>query len=45
MEMSLYDSLIFGMSLILLMISLALSIIEIQISVKALDIQLADMEN
>lgn len=39
-----YGSVIFGFSLILLMISLALSIIEIQISVKALNIQLADME-
>lgn len=36
---------IFGFSLILLMISLALSVWEIQISVKALDIQLSDMEN
>lgn len=35
---------IFGFSLLLLMISLALSIIEIQISVKALNIQLGDME-
>ncbi len=35
---------IFGFSLLLLMISLALSIWEIQISVKALNIQLSDME-
>ena len=34
----------FGIALILLMLSLALSIREIQISVKALDLQLSDME-
>ncbi len=43
-QVGFYGSLIFGFSLILLMISLALSIVEIQISVKALNIQLADME-
>ncbi|MBS3738243.1 DUF2721 domain-containing protein [Mesohalobacter halotolerans] len=43
-ELQLYGSIIFGISLVLLMISLILSIIEIQISVKALNIQLADME-
>ena len=43
-ELQLYGSIIFGISLILLMISLILSIIEIQISVKALNIQLSDME-
>lgn len=43
-EFQLYGSIIFGISLILLMISLILSIIEIQISVKALNIQLSDME-
>lgn len=37
-------SIIFGISLILLMISLVFSIIEIQISVKALNIQLSNME-
>jgi hypothetical protein len=37
-------SIIFGVSLVLLMISLVLSIIEIQISVKALNIQIKDME-
>lgn len=41
----LLGKIIFGFSLILLMISLALSVWEIQISVKALDIQLSDMEN
>lgn len=35
---------LFGISLILLLISLGLSIIEIQISVKALNIQLQDLE-
>lgn len=40
----LYGSLVFGVSLILLMISLVLSIIEIQISVKALNIQLDGMK-
>ncbi len=43
-EFHFIGSLIFGASLVLLMISLALSIIEIQISVKALNIQLSDME-
>lgn len=38
-------SIIFGISLVLLMISLFLSIIEIQISVKALNIQLKNIEN
>ncbi|MBZ9779503.1 DUF2721 domain-containing protein [Psychroflexus sp. CAK8W] len=38
-------SIIFGVSLVLLMISLILSIIEIQISVKALNIQLKDIGN
>ncbi len=36
---------VFGVSLILLMISLFLSIMEIQISVNALNIQLSDMES
>ncbi len=34
----------FGIALILLILSLALSVREIQISVKALDLQLSDME-
>ena len=38
-------SILFGTSLIMLMISLALSMIEIQISVKALNIQLSDMQS
>lgn len=43
-ELQFYGGLIFGLSLVLLMISLILSIIEIQISVKALNILLSDME-
>ncbi|GAB3336410.1 DUF2721 domain-containing protein [Marivirga atlantica] len=43
-EFQLVGSYIFGFSLLLLMISLALSIREIQISVNALNIQLGDME-
>lgn len=43
-ELIFYGSLIFGISLVLLMVSLVFSIIEIQISVKALNIQLEDME-
>lgn len=36
---------VFGLALLLLIISLGLSVWEIQISVKALDIHLKDMEN
>lgn len=43
-EYQIVGSIIFGFSLVLLMISLLLSIIEIQISVKALNIQLGDIE-
>ena len=39
-----FGSIIFGISLVLLMISLLLSIMEIQISVKALNIQLQNIE-
>ncbi len=39
-----FGSIIFGISLVLLMLSLILSIIEIQISVKALNIHLSDIE-
>lgn len=38
-------SYIFGFSLVLLMASLALSIMEIQISINALEIELSDMEH
>jgi len=40
----LFGKIIFGISLVLLMASLTLSIREIQISVKALNIQLSDLE-
>ncbi|WKK84783.2 DUF2721 domain-containing protein [Marivirga arenosa] len=43
-EHQMAGSIIFGFSLVLLMISLLLSIIEIQISVKALNIQMGDIE-
>ncbi len=43
-ELQFYGSLVFGVSLVLLMLSLVLSIIEIQISVKALNIQLDGMK-
>ena len=36
---------IFGIALILLLLSLAISMWEIQISVKALDLHLSDMED
>jgi hypothetical protein len=35
---------VFGISLILLIVSLAISVFEIQISIRALEIQLSDME-
>lgn len=41
---NLIGKIVFGVSLVLLMASLALSIREIQISVKALNIQLSDLE-
>jgi len=43
-ELQALGGIIFGFSLVLLMVSLALSIREIQISVRALNIQLSDME-
>lgn len=39
-----FAEVVFGIALVLLIFSLATSIIEIQISVKALDLQLSDME-
>ena len=39
-----FGEIVFGIALILLLISLALSLREIQISVKALNIQLSDLE-
>lgn len=38
-------SYVFGTSLVLLMVSLALSVYEIQISIEALNIQLSDLES
>jgi len=43
-EYQMAGSIIFGFSLVLLMISLLLSIVEIQISVRALNIQMGDIE-
>ena len=39
-----FAEVVFGIALVLLIFSLATSILEIQISVKALDLQLSDME-
>jgi hypothetical protein len=44
MEYSLLAKVVFGISLLALMISLVLSLIEVQLSTKALSIQLKDME-
>jgi hypothetical protein len=44
-EMTVWANIIFGISLILLMISLVLSLIEVQLSTKALEIQLKNMES
>jgi peptidoglycan/LPS O-acetylase OafA/YrhL len=43
-EFQLAAEIIFGIALVMLIISLAISIREIQISVKALDLHLSDME-
>ncbi len=43
-DRQLIAEIIFGIALVLLLVSLAVSIREIQISVKALDIHLSDME-
>ncbi len=43
-EMKVSANLVFGISLIFLMVSLILSLIEVQLSTKALSIQLKDME-
>ncbi|WP_396636139.1 DUF2721 domain-containing protein [Maribacter sp. R77961] len=45
MEFNFWAKLIFGVSLIALMFSLALSLIEVQLSTKALEIQLKNMES
>ena len=44
-QLTFWANLIFGISLLALMISLILSFIEVQISTKALEIQLKNMEN
>lgn len=44
-EMNVFANIIFGISLILLMMSLVLSLIEVQLSTKALGIQLKKMES
>lgn len=43
-EMMVWANIIFGISLVFLMISLVLSLIEVQLSTKALGIQLKNME-
>ena len=43
-DMQLTAEIVFGIALVMLIISLAISIREIQISVKALDLHLSDME-
>jgi hypothetical protein len=43
-DMQLVGEIMFGIALVLLIISLGISVREIQISVKALDLQLGDME-
>lgn len=43
-EMDVAANIVFGISLVFLMISLILSLIEVQLSTKALSIQLKDME-
>ena len=43
-ELSFWANLVFGLSLLALMISLILSFIEVQLSTKALSIQLKDIE-
>ncbi len=43
-EMNVWANIIFGISLILLMVSLVLSLIEVQLSTRALEIQLRNMK-
>lgn len=43
-EQRFWANLVFGISLLALMVSLVLSFIEVQLSTKALSIQLEDME-
>ncbi|MEC7262688.1 MAG: DUF2721 domain-containing protein, partial [Bacteroidota bacterium] len=44
-EMNVWANAIFGVSLVFLVISLILSFLEVQLSTKALGIQLKNMEN
>ncbi|MER3375902.1 MAG: DUF2721 domain-containing protein [Allomuricauda sp.] len=44
-EMQIWANVIFGVSLVFLVISLVLSLLEVQLSTKALGIQLKSMEN
>jgi len=44
-EFTIWANIIFGISLIFLMVSLILSLVEVQLSTKALGIQLRNMEN
>ncbi|MEN1784387.1 MAG: DUF2721 domain-containing protein [Bacteroidota bacterium] len=44
-ELRVWANLIFGISLVFLMISLVLSLLEVQLSTKALEIQLKNMES
>lgn len=44
-EFTIWANIIFGISLVFLMVSLVLSLIEVQLSTKALGIQLKNMEN
>jgi hypothetical protein len=44
-KFNLFAEILFGIALLLLSVSLALSIWEIQISVRALDLHLSDMED
>ena len=44
-ELMVWANIIFGISLVFLMVSLILSLIEVQLSTKALGIQLSSMEN
>lgn len=44
-ELNFWANLVFGTSLIALMVSLILSLIEVQLSTRALSIQLSSMEN
>lgn len=44
-ELNVWANIIFGISLVFLVVSLVLSLIEVQVSTKALSIQLKNMEN